>query len=190
MKISFCQEDIEQLIHLSNEKNIYLEGNIIKVISTDNDEFKKYLELAQQKDAESRKKRLDISKQIQLQNKELEEKAKENDTLMDDLKQALSEAEGAKEAALNDLDLIQKKSQFELIGQIIKVALWVIMSVGILTTLLYIVALFMKGESPDTTLIGNTWSNLLGILLTNSFSIVGTIMGVKYASDNTIKEEK
>ena len=107
---------------------------------------------------------------------------------MSDLKQALGEAEGAKEAAINDLDLIQKKSQFELMGQIIKVALWVIMSVGVLTTLLYVVALYTKGSGPDTTLIGNTWSNLLGILLTNSFSIVGTIMGVKYAS-NDKKEE-
>ena len=31
-------------------------------------------------------------------------------------------------------------------------------------------------------------SNLFGILLTNSFSIIGTIMGVKYASDNKEKE--
>jgi hypothetical protein len=35
----------------------------------------------------------------------------------------------------------------------------------------------------ETQIIGSTWSNLLGILLTNAFSIVGTIMGVKYATD-------
>jgi len=34
----------------------------------------------------------------------------------------------------------------------------------------------------DTTVIGSTWSNIIGILLTNAFSIIGTIMGVKYAS--------
>ena len=186
----FCQSDIEQLIHLSSSKNIFLEGNILKVIETDNEDFQKYLKEAAEKDRETRKKRLDITKQIQLQNAELEVKAKENESLMIEIKEALDEAEGAKEAALNDLDLIQKKGQFELIGQIIKVALWVIMSVGVLTTVLYIVALFVKGGGPDTTLIGNTWSNLLGILLTNSFSIVGTIMGVKYASDNTDKENK
>jgi len=189
MKISLCKKDIDQLIVLSNEKNIYLEGNILKVIESEDEDFKKYLKQAAEKDRETRKKRLDITKQIQLQNAELEEKAKENESLMLEIKEALSDAEGAKEAALNDLDLIQKKGQFELIGQIIKVALWVIMSVGVLTTLLYIVALYTKGTGPDTTLIGNTWSNLIGILLTNSFSIVGTIMGVKYASDNSSKEE-
>jgi len=36
----------------------------------------------------------------------------------------------------------------------------------------------------DTQIIGSTWSNMFGILLTNAFSIVGTIMGVKYASEN------
>jgi hypothetical protein len=35
----------------------------------------------------------------------------------------------------------------------------------------------------ETQIIGSTWSNMFGILLTNAFSIVGTIMGVKYASD-------
>jgi hypothetical protein len=34
----------------------------------------------------------------------------------------------------------------------------------------------------QTTTIGSTWTNIIGILLTNCFSIVGTIMGVKYAS--------
>jgi hypothetical protein len=188
MKISFCQDDIKQLIQLSKEKNIFLEGNIIKVIESDDEEFKEYLLKSKEKDQTNRKKRLEITRQVQDQNKKLEEKARENEDLMSELKEALDEAEGAKEAALNDLDLIQKKGQFELIGQIIKVALWVIMSVGILTTLLYIVALYTKGAGPDTTLIGNTWSNLLGILLTNSFSIVGTIMGVKYASDKKESE--
>lgn len=35
----------------------------------------------------------------------------------------------------------------------------------------------------DSKIIESTWSNLFGILLTNSFSIVGTIMGVKYATE-------
>jgi len=62
------------------------------------------------------------------------------------------------------------------------------MGVGVTTTLLYAIALFTGGT--DTTLLGNTWSNLFGILLTNSFSIIGTIMGVKYASDSAKKEDK
>ena len=104
------------------------------------------------------------------------------------MEEALEAAEGAKKAAIDDLDLLQKKTQFELIGNIVNVALWVIMAVGVTTTVLYVVALFLNGNGPDTTLIGNTWSNLLGILLTNSFSIIGTIMGVKYASETTPKK--
>jgi len=58
--------------------------------------------------------------------------------------------------------------------------LWVILGVGATTTLMYLIALTAK---LDTTVIGATWSNIIGILLTNAFSIVGTIMGVKYASE-------
>jgi hypothetical protein len=54
------------------------------------------------------------------------------------------------------------------------------MGVGVVTTIMYGVALF---AGADTQIIGSTWSNMFGILLTNAFSIVGTIMGVKYASE-------
>lgn len=90
------------------------------------------------------------------------------------------DAENAKTSAENDLDIIQKKSQFELIGTIVKVALWVILGVGLLTTGVFILAIF---TGKDTAIIGSTWSNIIGILLTNAFSIIGTIMGVKYASE-------
>jgi len=63
----------------------------------------------------------------------------------------------------------------------VKVALWVILSVGVITTLMYMMALYTK---QDTQIIGSTWSNMFGILLTNAFSIVGTIMGIKYATGN------
>jgi hypothetical protein len=55
------------------------------------------------------------------------------------------------------------------------------MGVGITTTILYIISIF---TGKDTQIIGSTWSNMFGILLTNAFSIVGTIMGVKYANKN------
>jgi hypothetical protein len=45
---------------------------------------------------------------------------------------------------------------------------------------MYGIAMF---TGKDTQIIGSTWSNMLGILLTNAFSIVGTIMGVKYATE-------
>jgi Fe2+ transport system protein B len=213
----------EQLIELFETKRISLEGNILKVIEDDGDvAFQKYIKDSIEKDNTTRKKRLEITKQIQKQNKELTDWKVENERIHEELLETLeanksaiidaekakeqaelskeqaelskeqveksmieaitarAEAENAKVNAENDLELIQKKSQFELIGTIVKVALWVILGVGLTTTIMFLVALF---TGVDTTIVGSTWSNIIGILLTNSFSIVGTIMGVKYASE-------
>jgi Fe2+ transport system protein B len=118
--------------------------------------------------------------QIECQNKELLEWKEENEQMDVELREALKIAENAKNAAESDLDLMQKKTQFELINSIVKVALYIILGVGIVTTGLYVFAMVMGF---DTTILSSAWSNMFGILLTNSFSIVGTIMGVKYASE-------
>jgi signal transduction protein with GAF and PtsI domain len=94
--------------------------------------------------------------------------------------EAYKQAEEAKTSALSDLDILQKKSQTALIGTIVKVALYVIVGVGIITSIMYAFAMVIN---KDTQIIGSTWSNMFGILLTNAFSIVGTLMGVKYASE-------
>lgn len=187
MKITLVQEDKEKLINLAKEKNVYLEGNIIKVIDPEDDsDFVDYLKEAKKQDVDNRKKRLEVTKQVQVQNRELLASKEENDNLMVELKEALNQADAAKQAALNDLDLLQKKTQFELIGRIVQISLWIICGVGVLTTVLFLFAM-LTGR--DTTLLGNTWSNLFGILLTNSFSIIGTIMGVKYASEKDSSTE-
>jgi methyl-accepting chemotaxis protein len=92
-----------------------------------------------------------------------------------------------KDAALNDLDVMMKKSQSELIKIIVKVALSVIVGVGVVTTVLYWIAII---TNQDTQIIGSTWSNMFSVLLTNAFSIVGTIMGIKYATQEGGKEKK
>ena len=204
------------LIQLHKTKKISLEGNILKVIDTDGDElFEKYIKSCVDKDMTTRKKRLEITKQIQKQNNELitwkEENIRIQEELIHSLKEnecakneaesarfeaenlkieaenareeseiARREAENARASVENDLELLQKKSQFELIGSIVKVALWIIISVGIITTGVFIISLL---TNRDTAIVGSTWSNIVGILLTNAFSIVGTIMGVKYASE-------
>ena len=177
------------LLEVAKKKKIYVEGNFLKLLKAPkgDKEFEEYLTGCKDKDSTARKKRLSVTKQVQSQNKELEKAAKENEQLLLDLQVALDEAkEAEKEAqklrdeAVEDLDMLQKRTQFELIGLIVKVALIIIIGVGVTTTLLYSVAM-LAGE--DTTLLGNAWSNMFGILLTNSFSIIGTIMGVKYATD-------
>ena len=217
------------LIETLKTKNIGLEGNITKLIDAQNDEeFKEYLKTCIEKDISSRRKRLEITKQVQVQNKDLTTLNEENQRMMEELQETLKNveeskltvevqnrelnewkqenlrltdelqqemvkseqarivAENAKNEAENNLDLIQKKTQFELINNIVRVALYVIIGVGTITTGIYVYSMTI---GMDTDIIGSTWSNMFGILLTNSFSIVGTILGVKYgASPN--KEEK
>jgi uncharacterized membrane protein len=99
---------------------------------------------------------------------------------MIDLQESLAQSEMLKNAAVEDLESLQKRTQFELIGLIVKVALSVIGAVCILTTILY---LYVISKGLNSTIIETTWSNLFGIILTNSFSIIGTIMGVKHMAD-------
>ena len=119
---------------------------------------------------------------------------KEIDLLSKDLQLQLKESEKLKDAiekekniALNDLDATLKKSQNEMIKIIVKSALGVILSVGIITTIMYSFAIL---SNKDTQIIGSTWSNMFSVLLTNAFSIVGTIMGIKYATSDDNKDKK
>jgi len=179
-KVTFSTKTEDDLIALSEERKLFIEGNILKVIVSSNESFKTYLEAAIEADKDSRRKRLELTKVVQEQNNSLVKKAEENKILVEEIQEALEDAKAAKEEALSDLDLMHKKSQFELINTIVNYALYVIVGTGIVTTALYTFAIVHA--SGETTLIGNTWSNLFGILLTNSFSIIGTIMGVKYAN--------
>jgi hypothetical protein len=219
--IKIDKETKKQLLEIWSTRKIGIEGNLLKLIDTDGDEeFHQYILESSEKDTQSRKKRLELTKQIQLQNKDLVSWKEENEKIQKELKESLVKteetmlqltqskeeaerakvealiakeeaikakqlAEQAKNAAINDLDVMQKKTQFELISVIVRVALFVILGVGIVTTVLYAIVLIMGLDNP---IIASTWSNLLGILLTNSFSIIGTIMGIKYASDG--KKEK
>jgi len=221
MKIQKSTRDI--LLEIAKHKRVYVEGNFLKLIEPEegDEEFEEYLKLCKEKDSTSRRKRLEVTKQVQKQNSELERAQKENKRVNRQLEKALneaidsaeqskkskeeaekakeelevalqlaeqskeeahklkSEAEHAKEVAETDLSLLQKKTQTELMGSIVRVALWVIMGVGFVTTGLYVFVLLL---GHDSKIIESTWSNLFGILITNSFSIIGTIMGVKHAN--------
>ena len=219
----------KQLMDIFQSKNIGLEGNIVKLIDSDGDEeFAAYLKQCSEKDTATRRKRLEMTKQVQTQNAELTKLNEANQKMMEELQETLKNveeskltfevqnrelnewkqenlrlteelqqemakseqariiAENAKNEAENNLDLIQKKTQFELINNIVKVALYVIIGVGGITTGIYV---YSMSIGMDTDIIGSTWSNMFGILLTNSFSIVGTILGVKYGTSPN-KDEK
>ncbi len=183
---------VEQLCRVAAEYDIYLEGGILRLVSVDDSspESVKYLKEAKRLDKARRRERLEFTKGVQRRNKEyqqqngeLKKERERNDALMVQLKDEKSRTEQALETVKKDLDYAQRKNQFELVENIVTAALRVIIGVGVVTTVMYAVALFVTEDPAAVTLLGSTWSNLLGILLTNSFSIVGTIMGVKYASD-------
>lgn len=179
---------VKEAIQIAAKKKVFIEGNFVKLLADTSDEdVRVYIDECKRKDQTARRKRLEVTKQVQEQNKQLEEANIINAALVIELQNKVEEVECAKneaeklrDAAIEDLDTLQKRTQYELINLIVRVALWVILGVGILTTVLYIYVLSARLES---TIIETTWSNLFGILLTNSFSIVGTIMGVKYATD-------
>jgi hypothetical protein len=226
--IKFSTNTKKQLLDLYKSKNLGLEGNILKLVDTEEDsEFAQYVKSCIDSDKESRKKRLDITKQIQKKNNELETLNTENIRILEELQLTLDsvetskkqiecqnnellswkeeneriqqelqdemkrsvmareDAEHAKANALSDLDLLQKKTQTELMGNIVKVALGVIAFVAVVTTGMYVFSILMNKE---VNTIGPAWSNMFGILLTNAFSIVGTIMGVKYATKDNPKD--
>ena len=223
--ITFNKQGKQQLINLCKTRNICLEGNIIRVIDYSGDtEFEQYVKTCLEKDKEMRKKRLEITKQVQSKNNELESLNNENQRILEELTESLKSveeskiqyevqnkelilwkeenekislelqqemlkseqarvnAENAKRMAEDDLDVLQKRTQTQLIERIVKVSLGVIITVGLITTIMYGIALFTE---KDTQIIGSTWANMFGILLTNAFSIIVTIMGVKYASKET-----
>jgi methyl-accepting chemotaxis protein len=119
-------------------------------------------------------------KEIDILSKNLQLELKQSEKLKDEI-------EKEKNSALEDLDATLKKSQNELIGVIVKSALGVILSVGLITTVMYSFAIL---SNKDTQIIGSTWSNMFSVLLTNAFSIVGTIMGIKYATQDDNKDKK
>jgi methyl-accepting chemotaxis protein len=119
--------------------------------------------------------------------KKIDDLSKNLQTELDNSQKLKNAIEIEKDAALNDLDVMMKKSQSELIKIIVKVALAVIIGVGVVTTVLYWMAIVTK---QDTQIIGSTWSNMFSVLLTNAFSIVGTIMGIKYATQDSDRQKK
>jgi len=168
-------------------KKIQKQNEDLKSLNTENQQILEELQTTL-KEVE------DSKMTFEVQNRELNEWKQDNLRLTEELKnemvkseQARIDAERAKENAINDLDILQKRNQTELISTIVRVALWVIMGVGVVTTGVYVLTLFL---GKDTQIISAAWSNIFGILLTNAFSIVGTIMGIKYATENNNQQQQ
>ena len=107
------------LVELYEKKSIGLEGNIIRLIDSSSDEeFKKYLDDCFTRDKEVRKKRLDITKQVQTKNRELSDLNDENKKMMEELQQTLKNVEDSKtQFEAQNRELVAWKGDNERIGK-------------------------------------------------------------------------
>lgn len=170
------------LIEMAESKGVRLEGNMLKMIDVEADDpqFIEYINESIEKDQESRKKRLEMMKQLQAKNKELLEAQEKLSVALSEAEKAKDVAENAKAVVQQDLEVLQKRTQFHMMKRIVNLSLGVVASVGVITTGVYLYAIAKDREIEH---IGTVWASLIGILLTNSFSILGTIMGVKYSTN-------
>jgi len=128
---------------------------------------------------------LQAKQEAELSLKEAQKARHEAELARIESEKSRQESDNAKNSAINNLELLQKKTQFEMIGNIVKVALWVIVGVGVTVTLVYLISMML---SLKTDVIGSAWVNVMSILLTNAFSIVGTLMGMKTMEKETEKK--
>ena len=89
--VKLNKETRDCLLEIYKSKNISLEGNMLKLLEEDPEdpEFNQYLQKSIDTDKETRKKRLDVTKQIQSQNRALLTAQEENQKLMSELTVAL-----------------------------------------------------------------------------------------------------
>ena len=74
MKIKLCPEARHELQVLGDSKNVWIEGSVVKLLDDCDGEFSEYIKSAIENDTSKRKKRLEMTKQVQDQNKELQKK--------------------------------------------------------------------------------------------------------------------
>ena len=92
--IKIDKETKKQLLEMWRTRKIGIEGNLLKVIDTDGDEeFNQYILESTERDKESRKKRLDMTKQVQSQNRDLIVWKEENEKIQKELKDSLAKTE-------------------------------------------------------------------------------------------------
>ena len=103
--IEFPEETRKSLLALVKTNSFYIDGNLLKILQDSGDEeFRNYLNLAKERDKNIRVKRLDLTKQIQTQNKDL-------DSLNKKLMTSLTQLEVAKNNALDSLKKVERQNE-------------------------------------------------------------------------------
>lgn len=112
MILSFSSETKQALITIARETQVYLDGNILKLINPGDDpDFLEYYAEAVRRDKLARQRRLAITKQIQHQNKELIYHNGQNRLLNDEFTRALEEQKKSGEKLKATLSKLEKQNK-------------------------------------------------------------------------------
>ena len=110
--IQLNEETRKALLQLARETQVYPEGNILKLIdAADDSVFKAYIEKAMARDRQMRQRRLEVTKQVQIQNRDLIKFNEQVTALNADLMIALEEQKKAKEQVIHALKILEKKNR-------------------------------------------------------------------------------
>ena len=110
--IRLNDETRKALIALAKETQVFPEGNFVKLLDPGDDaEFREYIEKSLARDRNMRQRRLEITKQIQIQNRDLTRYNEQVTILNQDLTIALEEQKKAKEQVILALKRLEKKNR-------------------------------------------------------------------------------
>lgn len=177
------------LIDLANEKGLYIEGAVLKLIKADTPEMKDYLskaiELYKGKIRDNNKFQ-DVAAKLERLNDELNESLKAEKEAKRIAEIERVKAETAKDEALNDLEIVKARTQQELMISSTNKNYYLIGGVFVSFVLIYIV--LIVSHHADSAVFANNLGNLGSILFSSAFALISYSLGQKQAQENSKKQ--
>lgn len=178
------RECVEMLLEIS-EKGIYLEGALLKVISKSNtlrdEDWIGYLKLASERDEIKSRERVELTQEALNQKSELERAHKKIKQQYELLKTEKAKVEDDVCNLEKNLKVLREKNQLKIMNNVVNICLRIIIGIGVSCSLILIIMLICGNQSD---LVESTWSQSILLMLSNSFSIIATIQGVKSLKDS------
>lgn len=178
------RECVDILLKISKD-GIYLEGALLKVLTKENklsdDDWIEYLKIANDRDENKSKERVELTHEALNQKTELERAHKKIKQQYKLLKEEKEKVEDNVCTLENDLKILREKNQLRILNHVVNICLRIIIGIGFSCSIILVVMLLF-GKQSD--LIESTWSQSILLMLSNAFSIIATIQGVKSLKDN------
>jgi hypothetical protein len=178
------RECVDILLEIS-EKGIYLEGALLKVVirgnTLDDSDWIEYLKVASSRDEIKSSERVELTQEALNQKSELERAHKKIKQQYELLKKEKAKVEDDVCTLEKNLKVLREKNQLKLMNNVVNICLRIIIGIGLSCSIILVV-MILFGKQSD--LVESTWSQSILLMLSNSFSIIATIQGVKSIKDN------